>query len=107
MFLRPHYRKRDGRREAYWVLVESYRTERGPRQRTVAYLARIRVEYCRAFGDPWTALELIRRLGVDEFLKRTLPRGREAVPWSLTAPILIIARLSDCPPHQHPCALWR
>ena len=28
----------DGEREAYWALVESYRTERGPRQRTVAYL---------------------------------------------------------------------
>jgi transposase len=38
MFLRPHYRRRDGQREAYWALVESYRTERGPRQRTVAYL---------------------------------------------------------------------
>jgi Transposase DDE domain len=38
MFLRPHYRWRDGQREAYWALVESYRTERGPRQRTVAYL---------------------------------------------------------------------
>src|SRR5205814_9528375 len=38
MFLRPHYRQRNGQREAYWALVESYRTERGPRQRTVAYL---------------------------------------------------------------------
>jgi hypothetical protein len=38
MFLRPHFRRRNGRLEAYWTLVESYRTERGPRQRTVAYL---------------------------------------------------------------------
>src|SRR3970040_1972148 len=38
MFLRPHFRRRNGQREAYWTLVESYRTERGPRQRTVAYL---------------------------------------------------------------------
>jgi hypothetical protein len=38
MFLRPHYRRRNGQREAYWALVESYRTERGPRQRMVAYL---------------------------------------------------------------------
>ena len=38
MFLRPHFRRRHGQREAYWALVESYRTERGPRQRTVAYL---------------------------------------------------------------------
>ena len=136
MFLRPHYRKRNGRREAYWALVESYRTERGPRQRTVAYLGamdeagrlgvhqavepaasdpqqrlfaeqspapryveidrtRVRVENCRAFGGPWTALELIRHLGLDDFLKRTLPRGRETVPWSLTALILVIARLCE------------
>ena len=38
MFLRPHYRTVDGRRRAYWSLVESVRTERGPRQRVVAYL---------------------------------------------------------------------
>ncbi|HEX3998429.1 MAG TPA: hypothetical protein VHX65_07765, partial [Pirellulales bacterium] len=30
--------RRHGQREAYWALVESFRTERGPRQRTVAYL---------------------------------------------------------------------
>src|SRR5258708_500698 len=41
MFLRPHYRRRNGRREAYWALVESYRTERGPRQRVVAYLGQL------------------------------------------------------------------
>lgn len=38
MFLRPHYRTVDGQRRAYWSLVESVRTERGPRQRVVAYL---------------------------------------------------------------------
>jgi len=41
MFLRPLYRRENGRRQAYWALVESYRTERGPRQRTVAYLGQI------------------------------------------------------------------
>ncbi len=41
MFIRPCYRKKDGRRHAYWALVESYRTERGPRQRTVAYLGQL------------------------------------------------------------------
>ncbi len=38
MYIRPGYRKKGGKRHAYWYLVESYRTERGPRQRTVAYL---------------------------------------------------------------------
>src|ERR1700675_4453410 len=117
MFLRPHYRWRDGQREAYWALVESFRTERGPRQRTVAYLglmdeagrlgvedaadpqpsspqrelfsepsaeprfveidrASLRVENCRQFGGPWLALELIKQLGLHEFLKPTLPAGQ-------------------------------
>ena len=136
MFLRPHYRRRQGRREAYWALVESYRTERGPRQRTVAYLGlmdeagrlgvaqaadpqppspqaelfpeaiaepryveidrtRVRVENCRQFGGPWLALQLVKRLGLDDFLRRAMPRGREKVPWSLTALILVAARLCE------------
>jgi transposase len=41
MFIRPCYRMKDGTRHAYWALVESYRTERGPRQRVVAYLGRL------------------------------------------------------------------
>lgn len=136
MFLRPTFVTKNGRRYAYWRLVESYRTERGPRQRTVAYLGqmdeagrlgvqqaadpqpasspptlfresqtapryveidrtRVRVERCRQFGGPWVALELVRRLGLDRFLERTLPTGQEQVPWSLTALILIIARLCE------------
>jgi len=136
MFLRPHFRRRNGQREAYWALVESYRTERGPRQRTVAYLglmdeagrlgveqaadpqavspqrelfpeghaeprfveidrARVRVENCRQFGGVWLALELVKQLGLHEFLRRTLPAGQEHVPWSLTALILVIARLCE------------
>jgi transposase len=136
MFLRPYYRRRDGQREAYWALVESYRTECGPRQRTVAYLGlmdeagrlgveqaadpqppsrqqglfpearteprfveidrtRVRVENCRQFGAPWLALELVKQLGLHEFLQRTMPAGQEHVPWSLTALILVIARLCE------------
>ncbi len=136
MFLRPHFRRRNGQREAYWALVESYRTERGPRQRTVAYLGlmdeagrlgveqaadpqspswqqelfpeaqteprfveidrtRVRVENCRQFGGPWLALELVKQLGLHEFLRRAMPAGQEHVPWSLTALILVIARLCE------------
>lgn len=136
MYLRPYYRNRNGQREAFWALVDSYRTERGPRQRTVAYLGRmdeagrlgihqaaspettpeqqrllpqhnvppqfveidrtrVRVENCRQFGGPWVALQLIHQLGLDDFLERTLPRGREHIPWSITSLILIIARLCE------------
>ena len=41
MFIRPCYRTKNGKRHAYWALVASHRTERGPRQRVVAYLGEL------------------------------------------------------------------
>ena len=41
MFIRPCFRRKNGKRHAYWALMESYRTERGPRQRVVAYLGQL------------------------------------------------------------------
>lgn len=41
MYLRRCFRRKDGKRHAYWALVESYRTARGPRQRVVAYLGEL------------------------------------------------------------------
>lgn len=41
MYLRRCYRRKDGKRHAYWALVESYRASRGPRQRVVAYLGEL------------------------------------------------------------------
>ena len=38
MYLRRCRRSKGGKDHVYWELVESYRTERGPRQRVVAYL---------------------------------------------------------------------
>jgi transposase len=139
MFVRQYYQTCNGQRRAYWALVESYRTERGPRQRTVAWLGNVdeqgrlgvqqaaegrgsddrrqatlfdeepplqprwvrvdadavRVENCRQFGGPWLALEMIRQLRLDEFLQRVMERGEERVLWSLSALILIIARLCE------------
>src|SRR5437879_2203327 len=120
MFIRQYSCIENGKRHAYWGLVESYRTTRGPRQRVVAWLGKldeagrlgvqqaaetstadaahrsvdtsgrqrtlfedqscepeprwvevnaagVRVENCRQFGGPWLALQLIRRLQLDEF----------------------------------------
>ena len=41
MFLRQCFRIKDGKRHAYWALVESYRTSAGPRQRVVAWLGKL------------------------------------------------------------------
>ena len=154
MFIRQCFRKKDNKRHAYWALVESYRTDAGPRQRVVAWLGKldangrlgieqaareqepslnensihhprqltffdqpssadqtgdatvqphwvevdaagVRVEDCRQFGGPWLALEVIRKLQLDEFLKNVIPQGREAIAWWRSALILVIARLCD------------
>ncbi len=42
MFIRPCYRQKNGKKHSYWALVESYRTERGPRQRVVSYLGQLK-----------------------------------------------------------------
>jgi transposase len=134
MFIRPCYRNKNGKRHAYWALMESYRTERGPRQRIVAYLGqlddshrlgvknaaegnpetrqkqlfddvqprwvevdvkRLRVENRRDFGGPWLGLQLVEQLGLKDFLDRTIPDGREEIPWSLMALVLILCRLCE------------
>jgi len=41
VFLRRHKRKKKGETYEYWTLVESVRTARGPRQRTVATLGKL------------------------------------------------------------------
>ena len=163
MFIRQYSRKENGKRQAYWALVESYRTERGPRQRVVAWLGKIdeagrlgmqqaaecatqtnappqavatsrtlfddepvadkepvpptqqwmdinvagvRVENCRQFGGPWLALELIRRLQLDEFLQRELADGHEQVPWALSSLILVIARLLEPKSELYAAEQW-
>ena len=44
MYLRKCRRSKGDRDHVYWQLVESYRTERGPRQRVVAYLGDVAEE---------------------------------------------------------------
>jgi transposase len=61
MYVRRCYRAKNGKRHAYWALVESYRTARGPRQRVVAYLGeldergRMGVQQAAQPDSPWQA----------------------------------------------------
>ena len=41
MFLRRYHRTRDGKTTTYYALVESVRTDAGPRQRVVAHLGEL------------------------------------------------------------------
>ena len=119
----------------YWELVESYRTERGPRQRVISYLGdveaaerlgmqqaargqpgswqsrlfdengepewvevdakRVRAERVRDFGGYWLGLEVADRLGLVSLLDSLLPQGREDIPWSMMALVLVLTRLCE------------
>lgn len=47
MFLREYHRTKDGKRHTYFALVESRRTERGPRQHIVAQLGELTLDQQR------------------------------------------------------------
>ncbi|NLX99209.1 MAG: IS1634 family transposase, partial [Rhodopirellula sp.] len=49
----------------------------------------------RDFGGPWLGLQLVEQLGLKDFLDRTIPDGREEIPWSLMALVLILCRLCE------------
>lgn len=147
MFIRQQFKTVSGKRVAYWALVESYRTDRGPRQRVVAWLGKLdeagrlgikqaaddqppssqrslfaesdtepewvevdvkklRVENLRHFGGPWLVLELIRKLELDQFLQRVMPRGRETVPWAISSLVLTFARLLNPSSELHTAEQW-
>lgn len=130
MYLRKLTRRKDGKAHAYWALVESYRTARGPRQRVVTYLGElndnapsnghndtsttssapanvsplqplwreidvrsVRTENSRAFGAVWLGVELLKRLGLLDFFREKLPRGKAEISWAEMAAILVLARL--------------
>jgi transposase len=52
------------------------------------------------------ARELIRRLQLDEFLERAMPPGQEHVAWSLSALILVIARLLEPASELYTAEQW-
>jgi len=66
----------------------------------------VRVERGRGFGDVWLAWLLWQALGLDKFCEKHLARGREEVPWHLTAAILVIARLCEPSSELHIAEDW-
>jgi len=55
-------------------------------------ISAVRVERLRYFGDVYLGLLLWNRLGFAEFCKEQMPSGREEIPWSIMAAILVLAR---------------
>ena len=138
MYLRRNRRTKGDSDYEYWSLVESVRTARGPRQRTVTTIGklpgldkeervgweeirrilggkpmaqpdlfeecveppswatvdinRVSVERLRHFGDVYLGLLLWSKLGFSEFCKEHMAEGKEDIPWSVMASILVLAR---------------
>ncbi len=138
MYLRRTTKKKGGTDYECWLLVESVRTARGPRQRVVATIGKlpgldreerigweeisrilsgkprpapglfeqpeeppswatvningVSVERLRSFGDAYLGLLLWNKLGLADFCRDHIPSGREEVPWSVMAAILVLAR---------------
>ena len=93
MYIRQQFKTVAGERRAYWALVESVRTERGPRQKVVSWLGALdeagRLGVLQAAQCPaknqatsWIALKIIEQLKLDEFLNKHMPKGKEAIQWS-------------------------
>jgi transposase len=55
----------------------------------------------RLFGNCWLACEIWRQLGLDDFWRRRLPDGREAVSWEKVLELLVVNHLLD------PASEWR
>ncbi|RPI89215.1 MAG: IS1634 family transposase, partial [Spirochaetales bacterium] len=55
----------------------------------------MRVENEMDFGGPWLAMELIRRLKLDEFLQTVLPSRHEKIPWAWMGLVQVVCRLCN------------
>jgi len=66
----------------------------------------VRLERGRSFGDVWLGWTLWRALQLDTACAKVLPEGREAVPWSVMAAVLVIARLCEPSSELHIAEDW-
>jgi transposase len=69
-------------------------------------LSSVRLERLRDFGDVWLALGLWRMLKLDELLYGEMEEGREVVPWSTVAAILVVARFCEPSSELHIADTW-
>ena len=67
---------------------------------------RVRMDRMRRFGDVWLGWRLWCALGLDRFCDEQLFAGREQVPWSTMAAILVIARLCEPSSELHIAEDW-
>jgi transposase len=66
----------------------------------------VRLERSRDFGDVYLGWCAWRLLGLDTFLKKVLPAGREDVPWHQMAAVLTLARFCEPSSEHHIETVW-
>lgn len=55
----------------------------------------IYVERARDFGGYWLGLQVLEKLGLNDFWEKTLKRGREGIAWDMLATTLVLMRLCN------------
>jgi transposase len=66
----------------------------------------IRIERSRQFGDVYLALALWRGTGLEALCERLLPAGKERIPWSKIAAVLVTARFCEPSSELHIAENW-
>jgi transposase len=66
----------------------------------------VRVERSRAFGDVWLSLLGWQALELDKFCETAMAVGKESIPWSTMAAILVTARLCEPSSELHIAEDW-
>jgi len=77
MFLRRINRKKNGKNHYYWALVESYRTEKGSRQRIVGYVGDVSKSQVKTVEQSATCCDSVQQ---DFLSPEELPGKAEVLP---------------------------
>jgi hypothetical protein len=85
---------------------ELFETSAAPGADAKVRLDRIRLERGRSFGNVWLGWTLWQALRLDTQCEALLPRGREEVPWSVMAAVLVLARRCEPSSELHIAEDW-
>lgn len=85
---------------------ELFEAQAGTVQTISVRLDRVHLDRQRAFGGVWLGWTLWRSLGLDRLCEELLPRGRESVPWPVSAAVLVLARLCEPSSELHIAEDW-
>jgi len=85
---------------------ELFEADIPPGEAIAVRLEDVRLERPRAFGAVWLGWTLWQALRLEGVCAELLPAGRAAVPWSVMAEILVLARLCEPSSELHIAEDW-